>query len=172
MIETVGALKTQETKMTTEITYKTESSIDGMTSITLPVDYRDWRREPGCKDIILRRALAIDCPLEIYIQITTQGKINLMKTGWCDNNNTYWHLYDAPDTMVNGKMHYLPITDAQARALTLIFVGGVTSDDILSDNLPLELLDGLGATPQQLLSDRGGLQGMMDKLGIPNIALA
>jgi hypothetical protein len=139
--------------------------------VSLPINFRDWVREDGCKDIILSRVLALDCPLKIYIQITSAGKIKLCLTEWCNENNTYWHIYSAPSEYKGGKEHYLPITDEQARIITLVFAHRVSQEDVISPELPLSILHGLGGTPQELVADRGGVVGILERLGIPVPAL-
>jgi len=135
--------------------------------VVLPINYRDWNREEGCKDIILKRALAHNCPLMVYAQITTDGRVKLALTRWEMNDNQYWHIHSAPDryNRETCKMEYVSISDAQATTLALIFANKVPPE-LVDESMPRSLLHGLGATPQELLSDRGGVLAILDKMNI------
>jgi hypothetical protein len=147
----------------TTITYK----YHGEPPMTIPVNYNKWQREPNCVDIILMRAMALDCPLTISISIRTNGDIELMSTEWKGEANTYWHLYDAPEDFEAGisKRMYKKITQAQAETIALIFAGDASSRNRTPEVLPNELLRALGATPQVLLEPYGNVVEVLQGMG-------
>lgn len=115
----------------------------------IPVNFIAWSRENGCKDIILvKQAIEIGIPLSVYLSIRTDGEIRLIKTAFHGNSdaNHYYHLYA-------GEENQTP-TAAQEKAIAALWAGKVKELGIaVSDDTPPQILHGVGATPQKILSE-------------------
>lgn len=107
------------------------------------VNYMAWEREKSCLDLVLYKHVEIGVPLVSYLSIRTDGEIRLLKTEWGEANH-YYHVYSAPSQ---------PLTAAQEKSLAALWAGKVKELKIKVDEYtPYQLLHGVGATPQKLLS--------------------
>lgn len=93
--------------------------------VTIQLGRRNWERESvgdrHCVDVMIRRQLALDCPLLITASIRTDGSVVECGAEWQETDNTYWHLCaGSADVDRRGEL-----TQAQRETLIRIWGGQV-----------------------------------------------
>jgi hypothetical protein len=124
-------------------------------SFTLPVNHRNWNREykdGRIVDIMLVRQAHIALPMQLTMQIKSDGSVILAGTEWTRTDNMYWHYSQGPSRYENYKEVFLPITAEQERTIALLWADKSDLIESIDPLLPKALRRGIGASPQQVLS--------------------
>lgn len=128
----------------------------------IPFPYRDWKfsREDKCRDLILVKELEPNCGIGVTISIRQDGSVQLWSVETNAQCNHYFHVKIA---------HSHALTQAQEKTLAAIFIGQTEAAGIES-TCPHEVLCGLGASPQELMSRPPS--ELVREMGSPQPALA